>query len=35
MFAEGEGMFFGIFAFFAIMVLLAIAQNLHMLPSAF
>lgn len=32
MLAEGEGAFFGLFAIFAILVLLGIAQNLGYLP---
>jgi hypothetical protein len=31
--AEGEYFFFGIFGFFAILVLLGIATNLHWLPT--
>ncbi len=30
--AEGETVFFGLFAFFAVLVLLGIAQNLGYLP---
>jgi hypothetical protein len=35
MLAEGEYFFFGIFGFFALLVLLGIASNLHILPGAF
>jgi hypothetical protein len=34
MFAEGEGFFFGIFGLFALMILLGIASNLHLIPGA-
>jgi hypothetical protein len=33
--AEGEMFFFGIFGFFAVLVLLGIMHNLHMLPTPF
>lgn len=35
MLAEGEFAFFGMFAVFAVLILLGIAQNLNLLPSVF